>query len=220
MGLRCTCVACGLAPGDPFCPGCEEDFAPATVARCAQCAAPMPAGAAPRCGQCLAHPPHFDATIALADYQAPVDAMVLALKSGARLDLGPAFGRLLARRAAPLIAPGALIVPVPLSLERLRQRGFNQALELARPIARGLRQPLAADAVERVRHGAPQQALDRARRRANLAGAFVARAPFDGRAVVLIDDVLTTGATLDALAAVVKKAGAARVTNLIVARTP
>jgi ComF family protein len=219
---HCTasCVACGLAPGDPFCAGCEEDFAPATVARCAQCAAPMPSGATPRCGQCLAHPPHFDATVALADYQAPVDAMVLALKSGARLDLGPALGRLLARRAAPIIAPGTLIIPVPLAFERLRERGFNQALELARPIARTLRQTLAVDVVARVRHGAPQQALDRAKRRANLAGAFVARAPLGDRTVVLVDDVLTTGATLDALAAVVKKAGAVRVTNLIVARTP
>jgi ComF family protein len=214
------CIACGLGRGDPFCAGCEDDFAPAAAARCPQCGARVPGTAVQRCGPCIARPPRFDATVVLADYEAPIAAMVLALKSGARLDLGPAFGRLLACRAAAHLAPGTWIVPVPLALPRLRERGFNQALELARPLARAAARELAPAAVARVRHRAPQKALDRAHRRANLAGAFVAEVGFGGREVALVDDVLTTGATLDALAAVVKRAGAGRVTNLVVARTP
>jgi len=215
---RGTCLACDLHPGEPFCRGCLRDFAPPRRPRCPQCGAAM--HRAERCGGCIAAEPAFDATVVLGDYLPPLDAMVLALKSGARLDLAPPFGRLLARRAARLAGRAACVIPVPLSPERLRRRGFNQALELARPIARALQLPVAAALVARVRQGTPQQQSGRAQRRANLAGAFAVGGRLAARDVLLVDDVLTTGSTLDALATALKRAGAGRVTNLVVARTP
>jgi len=218
------CLACGLQPGDPFCPGCEADFAPATRARCPRCAArlatPCSAAAAPPCGACLANPPQFDATVALGDYRAPLDAMIRALKSSGRLDIGRALGSLLARRARPRLAPGSLVVPVPLALERWRERGYNQALELARPVAARLGMPLAPAALARTRHAVPQQRLGRAQRRHNVVGAFAAGVPLAGRTIVVVDDVMTTGATLDAAAAALRAGGARHITNLVVARTP
>lgn len=236
--LAADCLACGVHRGDPLCPGCEADFMPAMLARCAVCGARLRArqpasveppgavergggGAAARsCAHCLVQPPQYDATVVLGDYRAPLDAMVLALKAAGRLDLGRALGRMLALRAAPLLACGTLVIPVPLAGERLRSRGYNQALELARPVARlrGLR--LAPGLLQRIRHGAPQQSLGRDQRRGNLHGAFTALPQVAGHAVAVVDDVMTTGATLDAVAAALRAAGAAQVTNLVVARTP
>jgi ComF family protein len=111
-------------------------------------------------------------------------------------------------------------VPVPLAFERHAERGFNQALEIARRLARALTVPLDADALLRVRHAAPQHLLALAERRRNVRGAFTVRADVRGRHMLVVDDVMTSGATLEEIASVLKKAGAARVTNLVVARTP
>lgn len=217
--LAPRCVVCDLEDGDPLCTACEHDyFAPAS--RCAVCAVRLPPGLSDSCGRCLRDPPHFDATFALADYAPPVDRMIIALKFGARLALADAFGRLLAQSAMTTLRAADVICAVPLAFERQAERGFNQAHEIARRCAAACGCRLRPQLLLRTRHTAAQMELSLAERRHNVRGAFVARADLAGAQVVVIDDVMTTGATLDEVASALKRAGADRVTNLVVARTP
>ena len=217
--LAPRCCVCDEAAGDPLCAGCAQDYF-AAAPRCPSCALRLPQGFADLCGRCLRSPPHFDTTIALADYAPPVDRMIAALKFGGRLPLAAAFGRLLARHAHGVLQAADAICPVPLAFERQAERGFNQSHEIARCCAgrRGAR--LRPDILLRTRHTVAQTELSLAERRRNLRGAFAARGDLSEQHVVVIDDVMTTGATLDEVAAALKRAGARRVTNLVVARTP
>ncbi len=195
------------------------------MARCERCAISVPGtGAeAPRvCGRCLANLPHFDATTTLADYVSPVDGMVIALKFTARLDLAKFFGRLLEQRLSTqrISARDAIVVPVPLTFERARQRGFNQSLHIARAFAAAGDHRLVVDRLLRIRHTPPQQSLALKERRRNVRGAFAVEGDASGQSIFVVDDVMTTGSTLDEIARVLKRAGATRVHNLIVARTP
>ncbi len=221
------CFLCGVEPGDPVCAGCSADYLPIGVPRCRVCANRLPAAsplgrAFDLCGRCLAGAPHFDATVCLADYAPPVDAVVAALKFHARLDLGWALGTLLAQRVQSLHIDA--VVPLPLADARLRERGYNQSEEIARALAAYLRRPLLREALRRVRHCPSQQGLPLAQRRTNVRGVFAAdpraRHRLQGRHVLLVDDVLTSGSTLDQAAAALKGAGALRVSNAVVARTP
>lgn len=226
--LPLRCVVCELQPGAPvtsICTQCEADFFAAETMRCERCAICMPVGrsGAPRvCGRCLANVPHFDATTTLADYVSPVDGMVMALKFAARLDLAQFFGQLLASRSAanPLAAGDAVVMPVPLAFERARQRGFNQSHHIARAFAIAAHRRLIVDRLLRIRHTPPQQSLALKERRRNVRGAFAVEGSLSGQHVFVVDDVMTTGSTLDEAARVLKQAGAAHVHNLIVARTP
>jgi len=220
--LAPRCAVCDLADGDPLCPGCARDYFAADVPRCPVCALRLPPAArvADRCGHCLRTPPQFDATIALADYAPPVDRMIAALKFGGRLPLADAFGTLLARAAQPLLHQADAICPAPLAFERQAERGFNQAHEIARCVAAVSGRPLRADILLRTRHTAAQMDLAVAERQRNVRGAFVARGDLARQHVAVVDDVMTTGATLGEIAAALKRAGAARVTSLVVARTP
>lgn len=211
-----ACAVCELAPG-PICNACESDFFDGDRPRCAVCALPLASGDA-ICGRCLASPPHFDRTTALADYASPVDGMVIALKFSARLDLAHVFGRFLARRAPP--ADDVLVVPVPLAFERIAERGFNQSLQIARAYCSATGARLAADAVRRIRHAPPQQTLALADRRRNIRGAFEAARALHDAKVLVVDDVMTSGSTLDEMARVLRDAGAAHIHALVVARTP
>jgi ComF family protein len=187
---------------------------------------PVGAGGSNVCGNCLRRPPAFDATVVVTDYEAPLDQLVLELKFGGQLALAPLFGDLLAQamRRLPLAAWPSVLAPVPLGRRRLVERGFNQALEIGRTLAHELGLPLRARLLERCRDTAPQTLLAPGERRANLRLAF--RVPpaslglVDGQHVGIIDDVVTTGVTLDEIAATLKRAGAARVTCLAFARTP
>ncbi len=175
------------------------------------------------CGGCLAHRRQFDATIALADYAAPISGMIAALKFQGRMDLGHTFGKLLARRAARWSAPGFdALIPIPVAPQRLRGRGYNQAEEIARGIAAGLGHPVLARHLIRNQDGPAQHDLPLAQRRTRIRGAFALRVPLPGsvRCVALVDDVMTSGATLDEAAAVLKRAGVEQVVNLVAARTP
>ncbi len=193
--------------------------------RCDCCALPSQDGL--RCGACLRDSPAFDATIAATDYLAPVDQLVLQLKFGARLALAPLFGSVLLdaiiARGNGAAALPTLLAPVPLSAPRLRQRGFNQALEIARPLARSLGIPLIAQLGERVRDTRAQAELPLRERQRNLQAAFDLRHQsidqVPGQHIGIVDDVMTTGATLNELAKMLKRFGAVRVTNLVFART-
>lgn len=218
--LAPRCIACAQAPGEPLCAGCAADFFAADARRCRHCALRLPAAtAADACADCLRAPPQFDATVALADYAPPVSGMVLALKYGHRLELARVFGRLLAARLRREELADVLLAPVPLAFERLSERGFNQAREIGRALAGALRLPLHADLLLRTRHTPAQESLKRDERRRNVRGVFAVRGAVAGRTVVVIDDVMTSGGTLDEIARVLKAAGAMRVLNLIVART-
>ena len=214
-----TCYLCRDASRGVLCAPCRTELPYLARPRCPRCGLPTTGGAL--CGRCLAEPPAFEATIAVFAYAFPADILVQGLKFRSEL----ALACLLADELyAEIHAVGAgtvdLIVPVPLHEFRLRERGYNQAMEIARGVASRLDIPLAALACERVRNTAAQLDLPRKQRRENVRGAFSCRQALDGKTVAVVDDVMTTGATLGEVAATLKKFGAARVVNWVVARTP
>ncbi len=188
------------------------------VPRCPRCATPDSHG---HCGICADDDP-LDATLTLGHYTQPFDSLILQLKFGGRL---PAAGWIAARLAEKVGTSGTLpdlLVPVPLSASRLAERGFNQAWEIARPLARRLRVRASATLLLRHRETASQRTLDLTARLANLQQAFAVSqdAKLDGLHIGLVDDVMTTGATLREAARILKAHGAARVTALTALRTP
>lgn len=214
------CVYCGAAPViEPralrCCAGCEADLPRLPRLRCGVCAVALPSGTT--CASCLGHPPCYDSVSAAYAYAFPIDALIRSYKYGRNLTLVPVLGAALLA-AAP--APVDAIVPMPLSDMRLRERGFNQAHELACYAGRRMGVPVLARACRRIVDTAPQAALPWAARARNVRGAFVCDASFGGMSVALVDDVMTTGATLNELARNVKRAGAAKVCAWVVARTP
>ena len=223
--LPSTCALCGASGRDTLCPGCRTQYVKPRKACCVQCAMPLTGGAAARCGACLDDAPSYDATVAAADYGAPLDQLVLALKFGGRLALAPLFAHLI--RDALLHAPQAplpdLLIPVPLGERRLVERGFNQALEIARPLSQALGIRLAPRAAMRLRETDAQSTLHPEQRRKNMRGAFSVTPSFAGKLeglhIGVVDDVMTTGETMNEVAATLKRFGAARVTNFVFART-
>lgn len=210
------CFVCGQNAGPALlCGPCRAGL-PQISEACPVCAIPVADGLV--CGACQRTAPAFDATVAALPYSFPADRLVQALKYGNRLALAHFLAGLL--EASGPSDERAIVVPMPLHPRRLRERGFNQAAEIARPLARAWGLPFAADAIERVRDTPPQASLPWLARRVNMRGAFRCRSAFEGRTVVVIDDVMTTGATLDELARTLKSHGAARVENRVVARTP
>ena len=220
------CALCGGDCDDVVCEACREAYAGMRPVRCRQCANPLPGtpGETGLCGTCLTSPPAFDATVAAVDYAIPLDQLVLQLKFGARLALAPWFARQI--RDAVLARPGLplpdLLCPVPLGPGRLVERGFNQALEIARPLAAALGVACHPALALRTLDTPAQSGVAPSVRANNVRGAFAVEDPdfVEGRHIGLVDDVMTSGHTLGELAATFKRFGAARVTNLVFARTP
>ncbi|MDH4323719.1 MAG: double zinc ribbon domain-containing protein [Betaproteobacteria bacterium] len=211
------CFLCRGAAGAVLCAECDADLPRLVGPLCPRCALAAPAGEV--CGRCLAHPPAYDATVAALGYEFPADTLVQALKFRGELALAPLLGALLAARL-PRAAPVDCVLPVPLAAARLRARGFNQAMEIARHVARATGSRLEPALAERSRDTAAQVDLPHDARARNVRGAFRCARALEGAAVAVVDDVMTTGATLDELAGTLKRAGAARVVNWVVARTP
>jgi ComF family protein len=220
------CLLCNEAADDatPICIGCEADL-PWLGDHCQTCALPLPA-AGLTCGQCLQHPPAFEQVIAPWTYGFPIDSLITRFKHNAKWPFGRLLGELLAqslhhRFDEALERPDALL-PVPLASKRLRQRGFNQAAMLARWLSASLDIPCDDQSLKRIQDTSAQQDLNADARKKNLRNAFalVADAPIKGRHLALVDDVLTTGATAQALARLLMDAGAARVDVYCLARTP
>lgn len=217
--LTPSCTLCGerVSRGQAFCNGCEHAL-PLRNTGCAVCATQLPRGSDSLiCGGCQQHPPSYTSVHAPFRYAAPVDRLVQGAKYNARFD----WVEILAARLGANVRDRAdrvdAIVPVPLHRSRQRSRGYNQALELARPLAKSLRLPLRLG-VERVRATPPQTAMTLDDRRRNVRNAFATSAEFNGLRVAIVDDVMTSGATAQAVANCLRKAGAASVEVWIVAR--
>lgn len=170
------------------------------------------------CGACLQHLPAHDRTLAAFSYAFPVDQLIQSLKYQQRLAIAPVLGRALARAVHTSARPDVLI-PMPLHPKRLQQRGFNHATEIARQVAADLNLFLDLSVCERVRDTPPQVALAYDQRRRNVRDAFACHGDVAGMRVALIDDVMTTGTSLDELASTLKQAGAREVEAWVVART-
>lgn len=225
--LAGSCALCQDESASAICCQCRVRYLSGVSVRCRRCAETLYHPGAEHCGSCLRSPPAFDATIAACDYAAPVDVLVQDLKFRSSLPLAHVFGEVLAESIAEeLDKPPDLIVPVPLSETRLSERGFNQAAEIARSLSSFTGIPFQWDLFIRVRDTRPQAGLPIDDRRVNMRGAFAARLnarvrdQLRGRHVLVVDDVMTTGHTLNELAACLKRQGAARVTNGVFARTP
>jgi ComF family protein len=171
------------------------------------------------CGQCLKTPPHFDATLAALRYAFPADQLIMRLKYTAHLPLAILLGNLLGKRLPLQERLPDLLIPMPLHRARLAERGFNQALEIARPLARISGVPIQTTGILRARNTASQADLSAKQRLANVRRVFDSRVGFQGMSVAIVDDVMTTGASLNELAHTLKRAGAVRVENWVVART-
>lgn len=203
-----TCLLCGAPGEEPFdlCPGCRADL-PWNHCHCQRCAAPLPQPGV--CGACLRRPPHFDLATAPLLYRPPIDHLLQGFKFHQRLTPGRLLGELLAEHLASREAAlPELIIPVPLHPTRQRQRGYNQALELARPLARRLAISLAPEQCRRRRATETQSLLPAMARRKNVRGAFELARPLEARHVAIVDDVIATGSTVGELARVLRSGGA------------
>ena len=221
------CIVCRepVAEAGGLCPACWQDLHFLDGPVCAACGLPfeIDPGEAALCAACLLQKPAFDKARAILRYDEAGKKPVLALKHADRLDLAPAFGRWLERAGRELLASSDLIVPVPLHRTRLWLRRYNQSAELARALARLTGLPCEPLLLRRLRATPSQGEMPSAKaRRRNVRGAFAVakerRPVLHGKRVLLIDDVLTTGATADACARTLKRAGAAAVAVLALAR--
>jgi ComF family protein len=220
---RCMLCLGHADTGPELCHACHLDL-PWLGARCRVCALPLPVDGQ-LCGQCQNSPPGFTRVVAPFRYAFPLDSLIPAFKYHRQY----AFGRLMAELLTEALreeyrdqpTPHCLI-PMPLHHRRQARRGFNQATELARPVARALQLPLLSGALQRVRATESQQGLSAADRRSNLQGAFrcQAVASVEGRHVALLDDVVTTGASVRAASRTLLDAGAEQVSIWCIARTP
>ena len=215
--LAQDCLLCQAASGEQLlCQACAREL-PWAASACPRCAL---AGAGNvECGACLSARPHYDASRAAFVYTYPVDVLIQSLKYGGQLALAGLFARQMHRDIGRALGVD-LILPLPLHPLRLAERGFNQAAEIAKVLSRLTGIAMDARLGLRVRNTAAQAALPWHERAANMRGAFACDGELAGLRIAAVDDVMTTGATLDEFARTLKRSGAARVENWVVARTP
>lgn len=217
-----NCLLChARAPaGEDLCAACDRSL-PRAQGACSRCAAPgaVVGTEAAVCGECQKHPPAYAHARAVFRYDSPVDRLIQHLKYHGRLELSRVLGGYLATHLRTLgDPPPDVMVPVPLHVSRLRDRGYNQSLEIARFVARELQIPLDWQGAQRIRPTAPQTELPRDQRRKNVRGAFTASRAYMDQRVAIIDDVMTSGHTVNALAESLLRSGAREVRVWVVAR--
>lgn len=229
MFWEARCVLCGSdaqIPSVDLCLGCMGDLR-RNESACISCAEPLSGDVSNadrlglRCGGCLRRPPHFDTAWSPFLYDYPLDHLIRGLKYRGNVAYGRLLGHLFARelqarRTDPL---PQLLIPVPLAYRRFRHRGYNQAIELGRSIERQLPVPLCTDVIERSRETAEQAGLTRPARRRNIKGAFAMLRSIDAEHIAILDDVITTGSTVNEIARVLKRAGVKRIEVWAIART-
>ena len=221
------CLLCGSAGRDgmDLCEHCYPTL-PFNHTACVTCALPLPPSASEGtvCGRCQKKPPYYDEAFSVFSYEQPVVWLIQQLKFNEKLVHARLLGELLAASdCVERIAAdneGVYVLPVPLFKKRLRQRGFNQSIELARALSKKTGWPMELQHVQRVRETSAQTGLDAKARRKNIRGAFEVVQTLLQKHVVIIDDVVTTGSTVNELSRVLKKAGVERVTVLSLARAP
>ena len=223
-------MLCGLASANaPVCVACTADLPVPSALQCPRCALPLQSnsiGMQIACPDCAHHSPAFDTAVAAWSYSFPVDALIQDFKYGHHLYLAGFFSQRLAQalknrwEMQPGVEQPDLIIPMPLHANRLKSRGFNQAAEIARHLSSYLDIPWSSNSLIRIYDTAPQAGLHRNERWSNLRGAFACPKPLPDTSILLIDDVLTTGASLSACAEVLRHAGARGVDVAVIARTP
>lgn len=205
---RCTLCGDPGAEGLDLCSACRADL-PYNHHACPRCSVPLPAHTPINvCGHCLRQPPRYTRLLSLFQYETPADHLITALKFHGKLAHARLLGELLgAQLATQIEILPQRIIPVPLHRARLRERGFNQAVELARPIAARFGIPIDVGSCVRVRATPAQSTLPATRRKANVSDAFRVRRPINATHVAILDDVVTTGHTVNELARVLRRSG-------------
>jgi len=210
-----SCLLCAAKAGSELlCPACQQELPGLPAYQCPSCGEQTTHGE--RCGACLKQPPNFSGVHALYRYAFPVDRMIQALKYQHRQPLAAWFGQ----RLAAIIPLGAYdrILPLPLHPARLRERGFNQAMEIARPLSSRLGIRIDFASLKRNRATPAQAGLPLKDRHGNVRGAFECSTDLSGARILMVDDVLTSGASADECARVLRLHGAASVHVAVVAR--
>ncbi len=212
-----NCVLCGIPTKQDLCEPCYNHLPQLSPNHCPICLWPVPT--AEICGACLTKPPAFTRTIAAFRYTFPVDAMIHALKYQTDLAIAPILAKSLITGLKSTKKFPDVIIPMPLHPIRLRERGFNQAMEIGRYLSKHMGIVLLPDSCQRIKHTPPQTGLAWKDRQKNIRKAFLCKIDLSGKHVALVDDVMTTGATLNELAKVLRKQGAAEISNWVIART-
>jgi len=226
------CQLCHRSRQALVCAACYTDWLNPTQARCLRCAhklenSNLAANHTPVslfCGTCLTHPPVFERTYTLGDYAAPQDQLIWALKFNNKLPLADFFAKHLAtviqQSLIQTIRQPILLLPIPLSKQRMQQRGYNQAWEITRRLSRLCQLPTHPTGLIKIRNTSTQTSLDINERQRNLRGSFITEPCVKGQHIFLIDDVMTSGITLNEAARTLHRAGALSVSNYVVMRTP
>ena len=217
--LPATCILCGSLTRNTqnICHTCQQDL-PILPHGCQQCADFLLSSATNdnlKCGNCLKNPPAYDKTYALFPYKPPINHLITKLKFNHQLSHARALGELMTNRIQSLWYVNKplpdLIIPIPLHPLRLRERGFNQAIEIARPIAKALAIPIDFHGVTRIKHTRAQSGLPAKERKCNLTQAFSLSRNYSNLTVAVIDDVITTGHTVMECCRMIKDHGAKRI---------
>lgn len=213
--LPTTCILCSFKTLGAYniCYTCQQDLPilPQYCTRCANFLRGNQLTDSLICGSCLHTSPPFDLTYALFPYQSPIIQLIIQLKFHSNLSIAQAFGELFIQKIAGIWYKNKafpdVIIPIPLHPRRLRERGFNQVLEIAKPIAKSLRIPLDFAGTSRMKYTKAQSGLSKPEREKNMANAFMAKKSYSGLTVAVIDDVITTGQTITEFCRLLKANG-------------
>lgn len=217
------CIVCGFQSPKEICKDCEREL-PWIIQPCMTCGAEIPSGTSfTQCGDCLIDPPNIDRIIVLFDYISPLPSLITKLKFQKKLRFAHPLGNLLAEKIRKKYLEDSLefpeiIIPVPLNNKRLRTRGYNQAMEIARPIRKLLKVPIDYKSVIRLHATAPQTMLPASDRALNIKGAFDVKRDFSASHVAIVDDVVTTFSTMSEVAKVLRENGVKKVDAWCVAK--